>query len=254
MLPLQGLFTLRQRHRPRRGPLHGPECMQARAAPVLIDQSAGVPIAPESDPDVVNSPQARRAFEAGEGGVLAVSGAGSNGVSVVGNSYTVFTNVASPGQSGDVVISACPINPTSRGSVRASSTDPRDSVVLISNFFGNNADVESGIRCLQAVQGVHDELTPVLGLQSLVPGPGGNITSDVVTGGATSFYHYVSGCAVGTVVDGDFMVMGIEGLRVMDASVLPELPPFAGPAATVYMIAELASETIVAAHQYTILM
>ena len=224
-------------------------CMQARGAPRIVDRSAGAPIAPESDPEVVNAPEARSTFEAGEGGVLAVSAGGGNGVTVLGNSYTVFTNVPFPGDAGDTVVSFCPINPTSRGSVRASSTDPRDSVVFEPNLFGTAADVESGVRCLQALRGVHDELTPVLGLQSLVPGPDGNITRDVVTGGATSFYHFVAGCAVGDVVDGDFKVMGIDGLRVVDASVQPELPPFAGPAATVYMIAELASETIVAAHR-----
>jgi len=169
------------------------------------------------------------------GGVLAISAAGSNGVSVNGNSYTVFTDVPLPRGSSDSIVSFCGVNPTSRGSIQANSTDPRDSVVFDSNVLGNDVDVDSGLRCLQALQGVHDELTPVLGLQSLVPGPDGNITRDVVTGGATSFYHFVAGCAVGDVVDGDFKVMGIDGLRVVDASVQPELPPFAGPAATVYM-------------------
>ena len=225
--------------------------MQARAAPLLVDRSAGVPLAPESDPALVDTPEARATFRRGEGGILAVSANGGNGVHVDGNSYTLYTNAPLPGDSGDIVVSICGVNPTSRGSVRARSTNPRDSVVLDSNVLGNDADVESGLRCLQALQGVHDELTPVLGLESLVPGPqfNGQITRDLVTRDAAFFNHFVASCSVGDVVDADFKVMGIEGLRVVDASVQPEMPPYAGPAATVYMMAELASETIVAAHQ-----
>ena len=224
--------------------------MQARAAPQLVGRSAGVPIAPESDEELRSSPESRRTFNAGMGGVLAVSAAGSNGVSVIGNSYTVFTDVPLPRGSSDSIVSFCGVNPTSRGSIQANSTDPRDSVVFDSNVLGNDVDVDSGLRCLQALQGVHDELTPVLGLEPVLPGPDGNITRDFVTDNAIIFNHFVATCALGEVVDGDFKVMGVEGLRVVDASVQPEMPPFAGPAATVYMLAELASETIVAEHEY----
>ena len=226
-------------------------CMQARAAAQLVGRSAGVPIAPESDSGLRSSPESRRTFNASMGGVLAISAAGSNGVSVNGNSYTVFTDVPLPGGSSGTIVSFCGVNPTSRGSVQAYSTDPRDSVVFDSNVLGNDVDVESGLRCLQALQGVHDELTPVLGLQPVLPGPNGSITRDFVTDNAEMFHHFVATCAVGEVVDGDFKVMGVEGLRVVDASVLPEMPPYAGPAATVYMIAELASETIVTEPEYT---
>ena len=111
--------------------------------------------------------------------------------------------------------------------------------MLDSNLLGNDADVESGLRCLQAGNAVHEELTLVLGLVFLLPGPSGDITSDLVTETATPFYHVVASCAVGKVVHGDFKVMGVEGLRVVDASVQPEMPPYAGPAATVYTVSEL---------------
>lgn len=57
--------------------------------------------------------------------------------------------------------------------------------------------------------------------------------------------HYVGGCAVGKVVDGrSFRVFGIEGLSVVDASILPSIPSGAGPLASVYIIAEHAADVI----------
>ena len=231
--------------------VHALTCMQARSAPQLVSRSDVVSLAPEVDAELINSPEARRTFEAGDGGVLAVSATATNGVILDGNGYTVYTNVPFSGDGGDTIASLCGLNPTARGSVRARSTDPRDSVWLDTNFLGNEVDVANGLRCLQTLQDVHDELTPVLGLEPVLPGPesNGRITRDFLTREATFFHHFVASCALGEVVDEDFKVMGVDGLRVVDASVQPELPPFAGPAATVYMLAELASETIVAAHQ-----
>ncbi len=49
------------------------------------------------------------------------------------------------------------------------------------------------------------------------------------------------------VLDSQFRVRGIEGLRVVDASVFPRIPGFF-IAAAVYMIAEKASDTMLAEH------
>jgi choline dehydrogenase len=38
------------------------------------------------------------------------------------------------------------------------------------------------------------------------------------------FFHPVSTCAIGRVVDGDGRVYGIEGLFVADASIMPTIP------------------------------
>lgn len=227
-------------------------CIQARGAPLLVDRTAGVPLAPESRPlEVLNTPEARATFNAGKGGPLAVSANGGNGVVFEGESYTTYSNVALPGDGGDIIASLCGVNPTSRGSVRAVSTNPRDAVRLHTNVLGNANDVDHGMRCLKRLQDIHTELTPMLGLESLVPGPQahGKVLEEDALRFAILFNHFVASCAVGEVVDNDFKVIGVDGLRVVDASVQPEMPPFAGPAATVYMIAELASEIIIAAHK-----
>lgn len=55
----------------------------------------------------------------------------------------------------------------------------------------------------------------------------------------TSF-HTTGGAALGTIVDGDGRVFGVDGLRVADLSILPT-PPRRGPAATAFLLGELLS-------------
>jgi choline dehydrogenase len=38
------------------------------------------------------------------------------------------------------------------------------------------------------------------------------------------YYHPVGTCAIGRVVDGQLRVLGVEGLYVADASVMPTIP------------------------------
>ena len=213
--------------------------MQARGAPFVVDQYTAAQLAPEANETLVNSPAARAMFEAGDGGVLAINIAATNGVLSAEQCYTTWNNVPLTEGPGNRMTSFAGVNPTARGSVCAASTDPRDSVVLNTNILGNEEDVQRGIRCLQRLADVHTELTPVLGLESLVPGPqfDGQVSRETVLPFTAPFNHFVAGCALGEVVDGQFKVMGVEGLRVVDASVQPEMPPYAGPAATVYMLA-----------------
>jgi choline dehydrogenase-like flavoprotein len=60
---------------------------------------------------------------------------------------------------------------------------------------------------------------------------------------AQTVYHPTSTCAIGAVVDPELRVYGTEGLRVVDASVMPTIPRGNTHAATV-MIAEKASDLI----------
>ena len=56
-------------------------------------------------------------------------------------------------------------------------------------------------------------------------------------------YHPTSTCAMGAVVDPELRVYGVEGLRVVDASVMPKITRANTNAATM-MIAEKAADMI----------
>jgi choline dehydrogenase len=60
---------------------------------------------------------------------------------------------------------------------------------------------------------------------------------------AQTVYHPTSSCAMGQVVDADLRVYGVEGLRVVDASVMPTITRGNTNAPTI-MIAEKAADLI----------
>jgi choline dehydrogenase len=79
-----------------------------------------------------------------------------------------------------------------------------------------------------------------------VPGPGADVT-DYIRNSAETIWHPVGSCKMGrdslAVVDPQLRVHGVEGLRVVDASIMPTVPggnTFAG----CVMIAEKAADMI----------
>ncbi|KAI8711684.1 hypothetical protein NCS52_01432600 [Fusarium sp. LHS14.1] len=90
-------------------------------------------------------------------------------------------------------------------------------------------------------------------LEPLEVVPGADVTSnealeDFIRSTVSNFYHPTGSCKMGSreeggVVDAELKVYGVEGLRVVDASVMPLLPA-AHTMATVYSVAEKAADII----------
>jgi choline dehydrogenase len=142
------------------------------------------------------------------------------------------------------------MRPKSKGSVRLGTASPEDPPVIDFNMFGDPDDLERMVQGTRALKKVTDgqAMEAVATGQYLVP-PNGNADTgleelrDSVRGGTQTLYHPVGTCSIGKVVDGDLKVLGSENVRVVDASVMPEIPRANTNGPTV-MIAEMAADLI----------
>ncbi len=145
------------------------------------------------------------------------------------------------------------------GEVRLRSTDPRDQPLVNFHYFEEGSD-KAGEDLQSVVAGIRfvRKLTAQLEREGLIAEeeqPGKALESDEELQDfvrTRAWGHHAScTCAIGPrdaggVLDGDFRVHGVPGLRVVDASVFPRIPGFFIVSA-VYMVAEKAADAILAA-------
>jgi choline dehydrogenase len=147
--------------------------------------------------------------------------------------------------------SVCQLRPESRGSLRIRSADPAAPPEIRINYLATETDRRAnidGIRILRKILAA-PSLKPYVVDEAY---PGSNVTSDEDILGycrqtGSTVYHPTSTCRMGddalAVVDPRLRVRGIEGLRVVDASIMPDLIS-GNTNAPVIMIAEKASDMI----------
>ncbi len=145
------------------------------------------------------------------------------------------------------------IRQDSRGVVGLRSANPADPPTILFNLFQKRSDVDRMIRGIRAARRIYGQrpLADFIVGES-IPGP------DLQTDAALEAYvrrvgaitqHAVGTCRMGTdgdpgaVVDGELKVRGIEGLRVIDASVMPNVPGGNTNAPTI-MIAEKGADAL----------
>ena len=145
--------------------------------------------------------------------------------------------------SADVIL----LHPQARGCVTLKSGDPRELPAIQLNIFDNEADfatARAGLRLARRIYATE----PMAGLIERETVPGIEIESDAeiddhIRANAGVTQHPVGTCAIGLVVDPALRVHGIAGLRVVDASVMPDIPGGNTNGPTI-MIAEKASDLI----------
>jgi choline dehydrogenase len=128
-------------------------------------------------------------------------------------------------------ILACAIRPKSRGQVALRSSDPSVPPIVDPNYLSDPDDLRVSIEGFKAIRKVL--AAPALASISTgeqIPGP--DVQSDQEIGdyilkwGKTD-YHPVGTCKMGVddlaVVDPQLKVHGIDGLRVIDSSIMPEI-------------------------------
>ena len=145
------------------------------------------------------------------------------------------------------------MHPRSRGNIALRSRNPGDHPLIEPNYLQEEDDRRDFIDAVRWAREIASQpaLAPFRG--AAIDPIDDEVTDDQILGavarGAQSGYHPVGTCKMGTdddplaVVDGELKVRGIDGLRVVDASIMPILVTGNTNAPTV-MIAEKAADSI----------
>lgn len=145
--------------------------------------------------------------------------------------------------------------PESRGRVALASSDPLDQPLIDPNYLSAPTDLPQFVAGICRTREIFNT-KPIRGLLSRELGPGAEVHTDadicnyVRDRASFTIFHPVGTCKMGTdalaVVDPNLTVHGLDGLRVVDASVMPTLIGGNTNAPTI-MIAEKAAELILSA-------
>jgi choline dehydrogenase len=145
---------------------------------------------------------------------------------------------------------ACLLTPKSRGSVTLRSNDPTAKPWIRHAFLSEEEDVDAMLDGLRLTMDM--ARAPALGRYCVEPFVAPASTDAAVLREhlgrrSQTLYHPVGTCAMGSdpaaVVDAELRVHGVEGLRVVDASVMPVVPRGNTNAPTI-AVAERAADLI----------
>jgi 4-pyridoxate dehydrogenase len=148
-------------------------------------------------------------------------------------------------------IRPCLLHPDSRGEVMLRSNDPRDKVKIVTNFFSAPNDLPTLREGFKIAREIAAQ-PPLERFRGAEVSPGPKVKTDAeidnwIRNVAATANHPASTCVMGigphAVVDPQFRVNGVEQLRVVDASAMPDLVS-AHINACVLMMAEKASDMI----------
>ena len=133
-----------------------------------------------------------------------------------------------------ITLSACNLRPTSRGTVRIRSAEPAETPAIAPNYLATGEDREVAADAIRTTRRLMKQ--PALARyrpQEFLPGPtvGDDDAALAKAAGdiGTTIFHPVGTAKMGTasdplaVVDERLRLIGLAGLRVVDASVMPTI-------------------------------
>jgi choline dehydrogenase len=149
-----------------------------------------------------------------------------------------------------VTITVSLVQPKSHGDIRLRSADPLAAPVIRGNYLQEPADVDALVQGVKLARwfGEADAYQPLIA-DEILPGPATKSDAELaafVRRDTDTIYHGAGTCKMGpasdgmAVVDAALRVRGIQGLRVADASIMPEVVNATTHAAAV-MIGEKAA-------------
>ncbi len=150
-----------------------------------------------------------------------------------------------------ITVSVCNLRPESRGHCHITTTDTKVQPEIKLNYLSAERDRQVAVTSVQqARQVMATQALARYHPQEVLPGP--EISDDqslvaAVGNIATTIFHPVGTCRMGndeaSVVDPQLRVRGVQGLRVIDASIMPKIVS-GNTASPVIMIAEKAADMI----------
>ena len=128
---------------------------------------------------------------------------------------------------------ACVLRPESKGTIRLASKDANAHPLIDANYLAERRDLDTLIEGVKKGRDILAQagLDPYRGAE-FEPGPAARTDAEIeawIRAKAETIYHPVGTCKMGpdndpmAVVDSQCRVKGLEGLRVVDASVMPTL-------------------------------
>jgi len=150
--------------------------------------------------------------------------------------------------------SVCNLRPSSRGSVRITSGDPRAHPAIAPNYLATVEDRKVAAEAIRLTRRIVNDSAALIphAPEEFMPGPQYQTEDELVQAAGqigTTIFHPVGTCKMGraddvsAVVDPQLRVRGISGLRVIDASVMPNITSGNTNAPTL-MIAERGSRMV----------
>ncbi|RWS17499.1 glucose dehydrogenase-like [FAD: quinone] [Dinothrombium tinctorium] len=154
--------------------------------------------------------------------------------------------------------------PQSRGHLKLKSNDPYDHPIIDPKYFLHESDVKTLIEGVKIAMNISRNMNAEkLGFEmksfsapecDALEKENDDYWECIVRHFADTLYHFAGTCRMGSedsekaVVDNELRVLGVSGLRVVDASIMPSIVS-ANPLASIVMIAEKASDMIKAHHK-----
>jgi choline dehydrogenase len=149
-------------------------------------------------------------------------------------------------QGHGIWVSPCLLTPQSRGSVRLASGDPSAKPIIRNGFYSTPSDLARALDGVRLALEICSQpaLAPYCAEPFTVPADDSEEALRAHLARTTyAVYHPVGTCAIGAVVDEELCVLGLEGLRIVDASVMPTVPR-GNTNAPVIAIAERAADLL----------
>ena len=149
-----------------------------------------------------------------------------------------------------MTIHACALRPESRGQITLKSTDPSAAPAIQPNYMSTDYDRSIMLECVKLARKIYSQkaFDPHRG-EEIFPGASARSDEDIlqfIRNKAESIYHPIGTCKMGqdrmAVVDTKLRVNGLQGLSVVDASIMPTLVSGNTNAPTIMIAEKFAAE------------